>query len=124
MASRRSAEWRAWVESVCSEHNVGSRKDGGKFEPHADDAFKLAALQWWTHTIGKTLIEVYATDRRQYRRMSQIMGDATAALHSLVGDGLVGGEQIACQTDEDCPRGYYCRDGTCEPLDAGEMPPE
>ena len=117
MDSKQSDQWQAWVDSVCRENAVSPDKTG-RFEPNADDAFKLAALQWWTHEIGQVLIEIYATDRRQYDRIARIMSDASAALRSLAGAKKLMADGDACQTDQDCPRGYYCDEGTCEPIDA------
>src|SRR5688572_17585181 len=74
MESKRSEQWQAWVKQVCEENAVTGKT--GRFEPSPDDAFKLAALQWWTHTIGRIAIEIYATDRRQFDRMSRILSDA------------------------------------------------
>jgi hypothetical protein len=54
------------------------------------------------HTMGRIAIEVYATDRRQFERMSKILSDAAAALQSLDGKhSLLGGGGDACQTDQD-----------------------
>jgi hypothetical protein len=120
MESNRSRQWQAWFDSICGEYEVGPKKTG-RFEPNPEDAFKLAALQWWTHTLGRTLIEVYATDRRQYDRMSKILSDAHTALRLLAGPQaltIAGGD--ACSTDQDCPKGFFCDEGTCEPLLATE----
>jgi len=116
-SKKRSAEWQAWLDGICRQYAVSEGKTG-RFEPNPDDAFKLAALQWWTHNIGKVLIEVYATDRRQYARIAGVMSDAVAALHALAGPQRVSADSTACSTDQDCPRGFFCADGTCEPLDA------
>jgi hypothetical protein len=117
MESQRSRQWKAWIDSICQEHQVSTKKSG-RFEPNPDDAFKLAALQWWTHEIGRILIEVYATDRRQFDRMSMILSDSRAALRSLAGGKKLMADGDACSTDQDCPRGFFCDEGTCEPLDA------
>jgi hypothetical protein len=45
MESNRSGQWQAWLQSICDEYKVATGKTG-RFEPNADDAFKLAALQW------------------------------------------------------------------------------
>lgn len=117
MDSNRSTEWQAWLDSICKQRAVSPTRTG-RFEPNPDDAFKLAALQWWTHTIGRVLIEVYATDRRQFDRMSLILGDAKAALRSLAGEKKLMADGDSCSIDTDCPRGFFCDQGTCEPLDA------
>ena len=120
MESKRSAEWQAWLDKICSEYQVAEGKTG-RFEPNPDDAFKLAALQWWLHDIGRILIEVYATDRRQFDRMSALLSDAAAAVRALAGHKKITADGDACSTDQDCPRGYFCDQGTCEPI--GAVPP-
>lgn len=120
MDPKRSEQWQAWLDSICKEYAISQGKTG-RFEPSPDDAFKLAALQWWTHTIGRVLIEVYATDRRQYDRMAAILSDARDALRALDGRKKLVNDGDACSTDHDCPDGFFCDNGTCEPR--GALPP-
>src|SRR4030095_13283018 len=98
MESKRPEQWQAWVESICREYTVRPETTG-RFEPNPSDAFKLAALQWWTHEIGRTLIEMYATDRRQFKRMSRIVSDAAAALRSLAGEKKLMSQRGGCSGD-------------------------
>ena len=122
MATERSKEWQAWFDQICQDNPV--RPSGtGKFEPEVTDAYKLAAIQWWTATITRAALELYATDRRQYDRMARVLLDATRALEALSGEKkLLRADTVACQADPDCPPGWICDQGTCVPED-GFMPP-
>ena len=120
--AERSREWQAWFDEICQENPV-SASGTGKFQPDPSDAFKLAAIQWWASNIARLAIELYATDRRQYNRMSRVFKDAAAALEGLAGEKRVKmSDLIGCQTDPECPPGWYCDEGTCVPED-GLLPP-
>lgn len=122
MATERSRQWQAWFDEICQENKV-SPAETGKFQPEAGDAFKLAAIQWWAANIARLAIELYATDRRQYDRMSRVFRDAAAALEALAGQKrAIRQDTIGCSSDPECPPGWYCDEGTCVPED-GLMPP-
>jgi hypothetical protein len=53
--------------------------------------------------------------------MSAILSDARTALRALAGGKKLMADGDACSTDQDCPRGFYCDNGTCEPI--GAQPP-
>ena len=52
MDSKRSEQFQAWLDGICKEIKLEQERRTGRFQPEPDDAFKLAALQWWTHTLG------------------------------------------------------------------------
>jgi Cys-rich repeat protein len=93
-------------------------KGGDKWQPKGEDAFKLAALRWWALVIEQVAIEAYATDRKRFKDLSRILSTCRDQLK-----GLPGATQdpafVMCRTDLDCPDGFYCNEGTCEPIDGG-----
>jgi hypothetical protein len=121
--SQPSSQWQAWFDEICRKHAIRPVSPTGKFQPDPNDAFKLAALQWWAFTIGQVAIETYATDRRQYARISKVLSDATVALRALAGDNRPKAlDAILCETTAECPDGWVCDAGTCEPEFAPPSP--
>ena len=86
-------------------------RDPKKWEPHADDAIKLAALRWFACTIEAQAIQIYATDSGKYEAAVAVMRASVDELRDLTDDIEDSGE---------CPPGYVLCGRECAPMCDGE----
>lgn len=72
------------------------------------DAIALAALRWYALTIDRLCIEIYATDRKKFKELEDLLQSQVAALFKF-------GKNVTLADEDECPEGYIMCNGLCAP---------
>ena len=81
--------------------------------PAPNNAIQLAALQWYSLTVGRLAIEIYATRPDRYAELTELLRKQVKELADF--------NKHAGEVADGCPDGYImCRDGLCSPMCEGE----
>lgn len=73
------------------------------------DAINLAALRWYACEIEQVCIEIYATNRKKFTKLEDMLKKHVTALKTLGASKLIA-------DDDNCPPGYVmCEDRLCAP---------
>jgi hypothetical protein len=83
-----------------------------KWQPDPFDPAALAAFRWYVNELENLASMLYITDRNTYDEILTILKVARVALKSVKKNKLMSQQ---CDSSADCPRGYQCVDGQCEP---------
>lgn len=83
-----------------------------RWQADPNDAIRLAALRWFALEIERRSIEIYATDRKRFTSIENLLRQALRQLQA------VRGQVMSLEVEqEDCPMGYLlCKDGLCAPM--------
>ena len=87
-----------------------------RWEPSTEDAFSLAAFRWFANTIENVAIELYATDRKSFTQVEDILRDTLKELRGVRTRFAVSEEENGC------PDGYVLCHGVCAPSCEGDVP--
>jgi hypothetical protein len=72
------------------------------------DAIALAALRWYALTIDRLCIEIYATDRKKFEDLEDLLKSHVVALYKF-------GKGVKFTDEDECPEGYVMCNGLCAP---------
>jgi hypothetical protein len=90
-----------------------SKKVRPVWESGPDDAIRLAALRWFSLELERLSIQIYASDKAQFKNMERVFRHALSGMAALCPKKVkpdFGG-------DDGCPDGYIlCKDGLCAPM--------
>lgn len=89
-------------------HKKRRPRGQNRWQPHADDAIKLAAIRWFACRIESQAIQIYATDATKYHAIEQAMYACVEAIHDLQKDVAL--------SEGDCPPGYVLCGQECAPM--------
>lgn len=81
-----------------------------KWQPDPTDAAAFAAFRWHVNRLENIAISKYVTRRDKFEDILAVLSRTAKELGRL---NSLSGEM--CSIDADCPRGYHCNNGDCEP---------
>ena len=85
-----------------------------KWSPEPNDAIRLAALRWFALEIERLGIEIYATDKDNYRRLEKMFRGTLTRMASM---SMQKKKKAARFEEDECPEGFIlCKDGFCAPM--------
>ena len=80
-----------------------------KWEPSSNDATAFAAFRWFANAIENEALELYATDRRHFKAIEEVLRQAVRNLANVRQNAMVSEEENGC------PDGWVLCDGICKP---------
>ncbi|HEY7474803.1 MAG TPA: hypothetical protein VH679_07310 [Vicinamibacterales bacterium] len=84
-----------------------------KWQTDPTDAAALAAFRWHANRLENLAISKYVTRRETFDNILAALSKAARELRTLNS-----ASNEMCSIDADCPRGYHCNNGDCEPDEA------
>ena len=80
-----------------------------KWEPSPYDTTAIAAFRWFANTIENDALELYATDRRHFEQIEEVLRHTLRRLAEIRKNAMVSEEE------DGCPDGWVLCDGICKP---------
>ena len=80
-----------------------------KWEPSPQDATSFAAFRWFANALENEAMELYATDRRHFARIEEVL---RAAMKEM---SYIREKAIVSEEEDGCPDGWVLCDGICRP---------
>ena len=89
-----------------------------EWHPSGNDAPSFAAFRWFANTIENEAMELYATDRENFKEIEEILRGTLRELASM--------RVRAAIPKDDCPDGWVLCNGICAPScdQIGEVAPK
>lgn len=83
-----------------------------RWRPHDLNAVELATFRWHANNLENAAINLYVTDRVKFMKICAVFAEAAKKMQALKG---------SCSENDDCPDGWHCSGGECQP-DAAAIP--
>ena len=81
-----------------------------KWDPSPNDATSIAAFRWFANQIENQALELYATDRKHFVTVEQVLRRTLRELAEIRKTAFIP------QEENGCPNGWeLCEDGICKP---------
>jgi hypothetical protein len=74
--------------------------------PNNLNAVELATFRWHANNLENEAISLYVTHREKFGDICQVFKTASESLRGLRG---------SCRENSDCPDGWHCSSGECQP---------
>jgi hypothetical protein len=74
--------------------------------PHPHNAVELATFRWHANNLENAAINLYVTDRAKFLKICAVFAEAAKKMKGLKG---------SCTDNDDCPDGWHCSGGECQP---------